>query len=213
MDRNISRPIVSSPEPNATTHSSCHAQRPVHSSGPGETLQVRSLVKETRQRRDVGQISSSTGLLATPTVQESPTTSPSQRTSNAQAARLRALSNRGSPVLWTVIHGHDHDQLLSQGLLQRWRSRPTTKTGQESVRLQTVQCTPGSNASGHDGLVVLRRVPVLSVCAGLLNTALAFSQFWQQSASVTSWAGNLLERFLVVSSRQFWHVRKGWGLK
>ncbi|PLB45849.1 hypothetical protein P170DRAFT_512466 [Aspergillus steynii IBT 23096] len=206
VDRNDPSPVVSSPESSTTRHSPCHAQRPVSSSDLGRTLQVRSPVLEIIPRRNVGHVSS-TGLPATQTVQESPTASFSQHTS-----RIRRLANRGSPELGAVIHGHDHDQLLSQGLLQRWRTRPTTRTGQESVQPQTVQHTPGSRVSSNDGLAVQWRLPVLSVCAGLYNTVLAFSQFWQKSASVTSWAGNLLERFLVVSSKQFWHVRKGWGL-
>ncbi|KAF7131390.1 hypothetical protein CNMCM5793_004561 [Aspergillus hiratsukae] len=44
------------------------------------------------------------------------------------------------------------------------------------------------------------------------NTALAFSAFWQSSTSVTSWAGVLLGRLVLSSSRQHMLARKGMGV-
>lgn len=212
VDRNSSTPGVLSPDSSTSRHSPCHVQRPVSSSDQGAMLQVRSPIREYIPRGGVNNVSSSTGLLASHTVQESSTAHPVQRPSTVQATRCQPLSNRGSPELCTVLHGHDHDQALRQGILQRWRLRPTSQTGQECVQLQTVQRTQGLNAPDNNGFVAEQRLPLLSICTGLYNTAFAFSRFWQKSASVTSWAGNLLERFLIVSSKQFWFVRKGWGL-
>lgn len=203
VDRNASSPVASSP---------CLTHRAMGSLDQKIMPQGGSPIIEARPRRGVDRVTPPGDAVRTGP--ESATANLSQRPNNVQAKRVHLLSNREAPELHAVVRGHDHDQLPA-----RWRTRPTTGTDQQSVHLQAPlqtlqrQSTKGSNASGSDGSGFRWRLPLVSsACAGLFNAAFAFSQFWQQSASATSWAGSALERFLVVSSKQFWHVRKGWCL-
>ncbi|KAF4154647.1 hypothetical protein CNMCM8927_001079 [Aspergillus lentulus] len=113
----------------------------------------------------------------------------------------------------------------SSGVLRPFRYKTTSQNVGKLVKDQSTQANkqakgkenfwfnswtwtlPGSRAE-----VVQNSTVAEYAGAVVRNTALAFLAFWQSSTSLTSWAGVLLGRLVLSSSRQHMLARKGLGL-
>ncbi|EAW11620.1 uncharacterized protein ACLA_093190 [Aspergillus clavatus NRRL 1] len=216
--------------PTETTNAQ-HTERSTYSSGGFANtahvhLQVRQTHKEARPSRAAIQTHAVPGSLVTqpthtPTVTVTPTT--------RQPGTLRAVQCTAG-----VLH--------ESGVLRPFRIRSTTQqdvgsrsetqtqTNKHSRGKESSYIDSGTRYSGaqpkvgqHPVLPQSADIPVRrsvaqsvalleSARTAVLDTALAFSAFWQSSTSLTSWAGTLLGRLVLSSSRQHRLFRKGMGL-
>ncbi|RHZ60790.1 uncharacterized protein CDV56_102322 [Aspergillus thermomutatus] len=198
------RSTVNVQRPERSAQSSAGRQNTAHAH-----IQVCQLPKEARPWRTVDHTSSVPGPLVI---------------QNTQPATATFRGQQDGAVC--AVHFTPGLLRESSGVLRPFRYRPTSQQG--VGRLVESQCTqenkhargkenfwfnsgtwslPGSRAE-----VVQNSTVAEYAGAVVRNTALAFSAFWQSSTSLTSWAGVLLGRFVLSSSRQHMLARKGMGL-
>ncbi|RLL95627.1 hypothetical protein CFD26_102690 [Aspergillus turcosus] len=176
------------------------------SAGRQNTAHAHMSPKEARPWRTVDHTSSVPGPLVTQNTQ-TPTAGFRGRQDGAVRAvhftpgLLRESSSVLRPFRYRPTSQHDVGKVAES---QSTQANKHVK-GKENFWLNSrTWSLPGSQAE------VIQNSTVAEYAGAVVrNTALAFSAFWQSSTSLTSWAGVLLGRLVLSSSRQHMLARKG----